>query len=152
QSTTAPAGEWSDQETLRLLEALEMYGESWKEVSQHVQTKSPHECVLQFLRLPIEDPYLEDQLADFVNLSERDAGEGMQLNGLRKKKKQLPQPYAMTNPLSSTLALLASMVDPEVAARATQAAWEALTGKKSSEEEAMSMQDMETDLSRRGET
>ena len=40
----APAQEspqdWSDQETLLLLEGMEMYGESWAEIAEHVGTRS----------------------------------------------------------------------------------------------------------------
>lgn len=52
--------EWTDQETLLLLEALEMYKDDWNKVSEHVGSRTQDECILQFLRLPIEDPYLHD--------------------------------------------------------------------------------------------
>eukprot|EP00172_Hildenbrandia_rubra_P003933 Plantae.Rhodophyta-Hildenbrandia_rubra.ctg7016.p1 GENE.Plantae.Rhodophyta-Hildenbrandia_rubra.ctg7016~~Plantae.Rhodophyta-Hildenbrandia_rubra.ctg7016.p1 ORF type:complete len:1342 (-),score=247.02 Plantae.Rhodophyta-Hildenbrandia_rubra.ctg7016:1979-6004(-) len=53
-----PDGIWTESETLLLLEALEMYGDYWEKVSEHVGSKAPLECVEQFLKLPIEDPYL----------------------------------------------------------------------------------------------
>lgn len=46
--------EWSDQETLLLLEGLEMFGDNWNEIADHVGSKTVQQCVLQFLRLPIE--------------------------------------------------------------------------------------------------
>ena len=52
--------EWTDQETLLLLEALEMYKDDWNRVCEHVGSRTQDECILQFLRLPIEDPYLDD--------------------------------------------------------------------------------------------
>lgn len=52
--------DWTDQETLLLLEALEMYKDDWNKVSEHVGSRTQDECILQFLRLPIEDTYLED--------------------------------------------------------------------------------------------
>lgn len=57
--------DWTDQETLLLLEALEMYKDDWNKVSEHVGSRTQDECILQFLRLPIEDPYLEE---DFGHL------------------------------------------------------------------------------------
>lgn len=51
---------WTDQETLLLLEALELYGENWTEIAEHVATKSKSQCILHFVRLPVEDPFLED--------------------------------------------------------------------------------------------
>lgn len=43
-----------------LLEAMEMYKDDWNKVSEHVGSRTQDECILHFLRLPIEDPYLED--------------------------------------------------------------------------------------------
>ena len=34
------SGPWSDQETLLLLEALELYGDSWGQISEHVGNRS----------------------------------------------------------------------------------------------------------------
>lgn len=52
--------EWNEQETLLLLEALEMYKDDWNKVCEHVGSRTQDECILHFLRLPIEDPYLDD--------------------------------------------------------------------------------------------
>ena len=52
--------DWTDQETLLLLEALELYKDDWNKVSEHVGSRTQDECILQFLRLPIEDPYLDE--------------------------------------------------------------------------------------------
>ncbi|XP_022768129.1 SWI/SNF complex subunit SWI3C-like isoform X2 [Durio zibethinus] len=51
---------WSDQETLLLLEAMEIYNENWNEIAEHVGTKSKAQCILHFLRLPMEDGLLEN--------------------------------------------------------------------------------------------
>lgn len=51
---------WSDQETLLLLEAIELYNENWNEIAEHVGTKSKAQCILHFLRLPMEDGLLEN--------------------------------------------------------------------------------------------
>lgn len=50
---------WSETETLLLLEALEMYGDCWEMVAEHVESKDITQCILQFLRLPIEESFLE---------------------------------------------------------------------------------------------
>ena len=55
--------EWTDTETLLLLEALEMHKDDWNKVCEHVGTRTQDECVLHFLRLPIEDPYMDDDCA-----------------------------------------------------------------------------------------
>ena len=59
--------DWTDQETLLLLEALELYKDDWNKVSEHVGSRTQDECILQFLRLPIEDTYLEE---DFGHIGE----------------------------------------------------------------------------------
>ncbi|KAF7231854.1 hypothetical protein EG68_11440, partial [Paragonimus skrjabini miyazakii] len=55
----ASQGGWTDQETLLLLEALELYRDDWNKVAEHVGSRTQEECILHFLRLPIEDAYLE---------------------------------------------------------------------------------------------
>ena len=61
KSTAATASrDWTEQETLLLLEGLEMYKDDWNKVCEHVGSRTQDECILHFLRLPIEDPYLED--------------------------------------------------------------------------------------------
>lgn len=61
-------GSWTDQETLLLLEALELFGENWSEIAEHVATKTKTQCILHFLQMPIEDPFLEgdDEMDDSI--------------------------------------------------------------------------------------
>ncbi len=35
-----------------------MYKDDWNKVCEHVGSRTQDECILHFLRLPIEDPYL----------------------------------------------------------------------------------------------
>lgn len=99
--------EWTDQETLLLLEGLELYKDDWNKVCEHVGSRTQDECILHFLRLPIEDPYLEDDCGFLGPL-------GYQ-----------PIPFSKSgNPIMSTVAFLASVVDPRVAAAAAKAAME----------------------------
>ncbi|XP_055377454.1 SWI/SNF complex subunit SMARCC2-like [Condylostylus longicornis] len=101
------AREWTDQETLLLLEGLEMYKDDWNKVCEHVGSRTQDECILHFLRLPIEDPYLEDD------------------GGFLGPLAQQPIPFSKSgNPIMSTVAFLASVVDPRVAAAAAKAAME----------------------------
>ncbi|XP_063042115.1 SWI/SNF complex subunit SMARCC1b isoform X2 [Engraulis encrasicolus] len=108
KSKGASAGrEWMEQETLLLLEALEMYKDDWNKVSEHVGSRTQDECILHFLRLPIEDPYLENSEASLGPLAYQ------------------PVPFSQSgNPVMSTVAFLASVVDPRVASAAAKAALE----------------------------
>uniref|UniRef100_A0A8C1MDU6 SWI/SNF related, matrix associated, actin dependent regulator of chromatin, subfamily c, member 1a n=1 Tax=Cyprinus carpio TaxID=7962 RepID=A0A8C1MDU6_CYPCA len=102
--------EWTEQETLLLLEALEMYKDDWNKVSEHVGSRTQDECILHFLRLPIEDQYLESSEASLGPLAYQ------------------PIPFSQSgNPVMSTVAFLASVVDPRVAAAAAKAALGMLT-------------------------
>uniref|UniRef100_A0A915DJ91 SANT domain-containing protein n=1 Tax=Ditylenchus dipsaci TaxID=166011 RepID=A0A915DJ91_9BILA len=94
----APGRDWTQQETLLLLEALEMYKDDWNQVADHVGTRTQDECILFFIQLPIQDPYLE----------ETDGAEAVQSG----------------NPVMSTIAFLASVVDPRIASAAAKAALE----------------------------
>ncbi|KAK8529911.1 hypothetical protein V6N13_102802 [Hibiscus sabdariffa] len=50
-------GNWTDQETLLLPEALELYKENWNEIAEHVATKTKAQCILRFVQMPIEDVF-----------------------------------------------------------------------------------------------
>lgn len=107
--TSARGREWTDQETLLLLEALELHRDDWNRVAQHVGSRTQDECILHFLRLPIEDPYLEDGTS----------------GGFLGPLAYQPIPFSKVgNPIMSTVAFLSSVVDPRIASKATKAAME----------------------------
>lgn len=61
QEKSAVTGrEWTEQETLLLLEALEMFKDDWNKVAEHVGTRTQEEAILKFLQLPIEDSFLDE--------------------------------------------------------------------------------------------
>ncbi|KAI1722862.1 SWIRM domain-containing protein [Ditylenchus destructor] len=104
----APGRDWTPQETLLLLEALEMYKDDWNQVADHVATRTQDECILHFIQLPIQDPYLEEM-----------DGSGNVLGPLAYQ----PVPFSQSgNPVMSTVAFLASVVDPRIASAAAKAA------------------------------
>jgi hypothetical protein len=109
--------DWTDQETLLLLEGIEKYGENWDKVAEHVATKSREECILHFLRLPIEEPFLEDQLTRALHPDEIEA------SLLAEGGSQIPF-ISTPNPILTLLTFLTQAVQPEVAAAAAQAALE----------------------------
>ncbi|PON33930.1 Octamer-binding transcription factor [Parasponia andersonii] len=66
-------GKWTDQETLLLLEALELYKENWNEIAEHVATKTKAQCILHFVQMPIEDTFLD--LDDDIDSSSKEAAD-----------------------------------------------------------------------------
>jgi SWI/SNF related-matrix-associated actin-dependent regulator of chromatin subfamily C len=99
-NTTVGSG-WTDQETLLLLEGLEMYEDDWDKVAEHVGTKNKEQSIMHFLKMPIEDPFLEATAAD--------------LGPLQYARLPFSQE---DNPVMSVLAFLASAVDKDVVAKA----------------------------------
>lgn len=70
-------------------------------------TKTQDECILHFLRLPIEDGFLEKKSMT------------SHLGPLAFQ----PVPFSQAgNPIMSTVAFLASLVDPKIASAASKAA------------------------------
>lgn len=110
---------WSDQETLLLLEGLEMFNDDWDKVSEHVGSRSREECVAHFLQLPIEDEFLVQEGGAMANASSR-LGTGFG----RVDRLPFTQP---DHPVLGVVAFLASVVDPEVAARAASESVKELT-------------------------
>ena len=51
---------WTDQETLLLLEGIEKHKDNWNSIADHVGTKSKAQCIYHFIRLPVEDSLLEN--------------------------------------------------------------------------------------------
>ncbi|KAI3413864.1 hypothetical protein GPALN_011339 [Globodera pallida] len=102
----APTRDWTSQETLLLLEGLEMFKDDWNQVADHVGTRTQDECIMYFLQLPIQDPFLEE-------------------NDVLGPLAYQPVPFSQSgNPVMSTVAFLASVVDPRIASAAAKAALE----------------------------
>ncbi|KAJ3160435.1 hypothetical protein HDU86_000769 [Geranomyces michiganensis] len=97
--------DWNEQETLLLLEGIELFDEDWSKVSDHVGTRTRDQCILKFLQLPIEDPYIGIK--------------GTELGPLQFQRVPFS---AADNPVLSLTAFLASVVDPKVASAAAKAA------------------------------
>ena len=89
-----------------------MFSEDWEQISNHVGTRTKEQCIVKFLKLPIEDRFLEGAAA-----GGSDVGPLKYLKALGDKE---------DNPVMSVVAFLASAVDPEVAAKAAGDAIEQL--------------------------
>jgi len=115
--------EWTDQETLLLLEALDIFADSWADVAEHVGSKTKEQCLLQFLRLPIEDPYLEDNISKSTQITPNEM--------------ESSNPLAeMSNPVMSLISFLSTSVSPVVAAAAAKAACDVLTSEQQQQKES----------------
>ena len=126
---------WTDEETLRLLEGLEMFDDDWSAVSNHVGTRSREQCIMKFIQMPIEDPYLDGGASAASASSGKangGAGQGIAMRDLGPlqyiRDSKLGVPFSQVdNPVMSVVAFLASTVSPAVAAAAAQSALGELT-------------------------
>lgn len=137
-----PDGEsWTDQETLLLLEAMEIYHENWNEIAEHVATKSKAQCILHFLRLPMENGLLENIEVPGVSsnsLNGDDRGRSnSNYNGdsagscHQDADPESRLPFANSgNPVMALVAFLASAVGPRIAAACAHASLAALSEEK----------------------
>lgn len=109
---------WTEEETLRLLEGIELHKDDWKKVAEHVNfslyqgnpVRTLDDCLTAFIRLPIEDPYLraepplEPRLVGSSSGTAADTG--LQAN----------------NPLLTAISFLATTINPSVAVDGVRAA------------------------------
>ncbi|XP_067936073.1 SWI/SNF complex subunit SMARCC2-like [Watersipora subatra] len=105
QSVMIDPREWSNQEVIRLLEGVEKYTDDWNKIGEHVGSRNQDECLLYFLRLPIEEKF-----------SDQDSALSYDGNVI---------PFGLScNPVMYTMTFLASVVSPQVAASAAKAVME----------------------------
>ncbi|KAM0061700.1 putative transcription factor MYB/SANT family [Helianthus debilis subsp. tardiflorus] len=119
--------DWTEKETLHLLEAIMHYGDDWKKVSEHVVGRSEKECVDRFIKLPFGEQYIGPP--DSVDPEEFFCKGTDQLDTeSNPSKKMRPTPFDdASNPILAQAAFLSTLVGVEVAERAASAAVKALT-------------------------
>lgn len=105
---------WTDSETLCLLDGLEKFGDDFDKVSEYVQSRDKVSCILQFLRLPIEETF-----CDNTQSSDRFRRE------LTSTGATTPAYSSSPNPISSLTAFITRTLSPKVAAAAAKAAVDA---------------------------
>lgn len=96
--------DWSSEELAKLVLAVGKHSSDWYKVSKLVGTKTPEQCVLKFLKVPIEDPYIELSDDDF---------------GILKYASNFPV-LSADNPVISNLLFMTKLVDTDVVKAATK--------------------------------
>lgn len=99
--------DWTDKETLHLLEAIMHFGDNWKKVAAHVGGRSERECVSRFIKLPFgeqfEGPSYSSEAVDKFNHAkdQNDTDLGLQNSGtsLPSKKMRLNPLADASNPI-----------------------------------------------------
>lgn len=99
--------DWTEESLQKLVEGVSKFKNDWYKIADHVGIgKTPNECIIRFLQLPIEDKFLEDN---------------RELLGPLKYVPDLSF-FPNDNPIMSTLAFLVNMIDSDVAVAASQRA------------------------------
>ncbi|KAK6939128.1 SANT/Myb domain [Dillenia turbinata] len=127
--------EWTEKETLHLLEAVLHYGDDWRKIAEHVGGRSEKECVARFIRLPFLEQFmgppgsmgLENKLANMNGQNGSKTGLESTDTALPMKKPRLTPLADTSNPIMAQAAFLSALVGVEVAEAASQAAVTALS-------------------------
>ncbi|KAK6116809.1 hypothetical protein DH2020_049439 [Rehmannia glutinosa] len=114
--------DWTDKETLQLLEAIMHYGDDWKKVAEHVSGKSVKECVARFIKLPFGE-----QFDGPPESAELDTELGLQNQAIPTKRMRLSPLADASNPIMAQAAFLSTLVGVDVAEVAARAAVTALS-------------------------
>ncbi|OEL17660.1 SWI/SNF complex subunit SWI3B [Dichanthelium oligosanthes] len=112
--------DWTDKETLHLLEAVLHYGEDWKKVSEHVGSRSEKDCIARFIRLPFGEQFMgpkEDRMG-FENDDDITDEPGADIS----KRLRLTPLADASNPIMAQVAFLSAIVGSDAASAAAQAA------------------------------
>ncbi|GER36976.1 SWI/SNF complex subunit SMARCC2 [Striga asiatica] len=114
--------EWTDKETLQLLEAVMHYEDDWKKVAEHVDGKTAKECVARFVKLPFGEEFYGPPES-----AEMDAELGSQNEGVAAKRMCLSPLADASNPIMAQAAFLSTLVGVDAAEMAACAAVMALS-------------------------
>ncbi|XP_059460648.1 SWI/SNF complex subunit SWI3B [Corylus avellana] len=122
--------DWTEKETLYLLEAIMHYGDDWKRVAQLVGGRSEKECVAQFIKLPFGEQYLKYPESGEVDNNcnavkdQVDAGCGLESSGASfpSKRMRLTPLADASNPIMAQAAFLSTLAGVDIAEAAARAA------------------------------
>lgn len=105
---------WTEEETSRLLEGIELFGENWSKISEHIGTKNKEQCLLHFLKLPIEENYSKGNF--YFKETE--------------SVKESNQQTSVNNPIMNLLVFLRETVSPSVASVASKTVFQTYLNSK----------------------
>ncbi|CAK9180309.1 unnamed protein product [Ilex paraguariensis] len=115
--------DWTDKETLHLLEAIMHYGDDWKKVAEHVGGRSERECVARFIKLPFREQFVgppDSAEVDFKFYQSNDQNDSE--FGSPTKRMCLTPLADASNPIMAQSAFLSALAGVEVAEAAAHAA------------------------------
>ncbi|KAJ8631236.1 hypothetical protein MRB53_024559 [Persea americana] len=124
---------WTEKETLHLLEAILQFGNDWKKVAEHVGGRSEKECVARFIKLPFREQFMGtsdiDEVDKYYHKKDQLNAERVEISAISSPaKRRCLTPLAdASNPIMAQAAFLSAIVGSDVAKSAAQAAVAALS-------------------------
>lgn len=125
--------DWTDKETLQLLEAAMHFGDDWKKVSEYVSGRSDNECVAHFIKLPFGEQFVGQKSAEdnksYQSKDQNDPEMELQTSdtALANKKARLNPLADASNPIMAQAAFLSALGGVELSEVAAQAAVNSLS-------------------------
>lgn len=132
---------WTDQETLLLLEAIELYKDNWAEIAEHVATKSQLQCAMHWLTMSIDDDLIDDLLVKHPSSfqgTDEDFLKTLPFADARNPVMAQVRPLFVFFLYMHQIAFLATMVSPEVAGAAAHEALDHLSKEDDTMEDSIS--------------
>ncbi|KMT19211.1 hypothetical protein BVRB_1g013930 [Beta vulgaris subsp. vulgaris] len=115
--------DWTDKETLHLLEAVMHYGDDWKRVAEHVSGRNEKECVGRFIKLPFGEQFVGPaDLVEEESMSSKNQVTAESGTEPTAKKMHLTPLADASNPIMAQAAFLSALAGVEVSEAAARAA------------------------------
>lgn len=121
--------DWTEKDTLHLLEAINHYNDDWKKVAEHVGGRTVKECVAKFISLPFGEQYIGSTNENGDSMG-AEYGQESEMESLDAKRKHLTPLADSSNPIMAQVAFLSALVGSDAAEAAAQSAVSALHEEK----------------------
>jgi len=104
-----PEGEWTNEETLRLLDLIGKHGESWDEiVKEFDNSKTKEQCIMHFIKLPINEN-TSDKFKEINALAMKAEQTKMQM---LEEQASIPTVFSdISNPILAQVALFGRLLE-----------------------------------------
>ncbi|GMH08603.1 hypothetical protein Nepgr_010443 [Nepenthes gracilis] len=116
--------DWTDKETLHLLEAITRYGDDWMRVAEHVSGRSEKECVACFIKLPFGEQFMDpaDPGEDASVHEMKDHCDAESIVESSGKRVCITPLADASNPIMAQAAFLSALAGVDIGEAAAQAA------------------------------
>ncbi|KAJ6336621.1 hypothetical protein OIU76_006488 [Salix suchowensis] len=127
--------DWTEKETLQLLEAVMHYRDDWKRVALHVGGRSVKDCITHFIKLPFGEVFtgytdlgdVDSKYNQIKDCDDEESGPNSNGSPSPSKKIRLSPLVDASNPIMAQAAFLSALAGTEVAEAAARAAVTTLT-------------------------